>query len=224
MSLNRKVGLFIMCAAVSAFTGCASQKPVAYSGIASASYLQTNVDDKTGRIPYTYSRQVNWRSYTGVIVDPVEIYRGSDNQFGDMNDEEKLDLANYMQKTFADRLAKRFAISNGNSNQPGRGTLRVKLILTGAETTTPFLGQFVHFDIGGNVYNGVEAATGGKSAFGGSVSFAVEVYDSASGQLLNAYVSKQYPNAMNLAASFGSLGAARTGIDKGADALLARLQ
>ncbi|RDV00913.1 DUF3313 domain-containing protein [Trinickia dinghuensis] len=220
MYLNKKVGFFMMCAAVSAFTGCASEKPVAYSGIASASYLQTNVDDKTGRIPYTYSRQVNWRSYTGVIVDPVEIYRGSDNQFGDMKDEDKLDLANDMQKTFAERLGKRFAASN----QPGRGTLRVKLILTGAETTTPFLGQFVHFDIGGNVYNGVAAAAGGKSAFGGSVSFAVEVYDSASGQLLNAYVSKQYPNAMNLAASFGSLGAARTGIDKGADALLARLQ
>jgi hypothetical protein len=32
-------------------------------------------------------------------------------------------------------------------------------------------------------------------------------------------VTKQYPGAMNILATFGSLTAARTGIDKGADAL-----
>lgn len=41
---------------------------------------------------------------------------------------------------------------------------------------------------------------------------------------LNAYVFKPYPNALNFAACFGSLGAARTGIDKGAGVRLARLQ
>ena len=220
MHLNRKVGCFIVCAALVALSGCASEKPVAYSGIASASYLRTNLDDPSGRIPYAYSIQSDWRAYSKVIVEPVQIYAGADNQFGDMKQEDKLDLANYMQRSFADRLAKKFEIAD----RAGPGTLRIKLILTGAEKTTPFLGQFLHFDIGGNVYNGVEAARGGKSAFGGSVSFAVEIYDGSNGRLLTAYVSKQYPNAMNLTASFGGLSAARTGIDKGADALLARLQ
>jgi hypothetical protein len=49
------------------------------------------------------------------------------------------------------------------------------------------------------------------------------VYDSASGRLLRAYVTKQYPNAMNLPAAFGSLSAARTGMDKGAEALVEQL-
>jgi hypothetical protein len=71
--------------------------------------------------------------------------------------------------------------------------------------------------------NGVQSIRGGQGAFSGSVSYAVEVYDGASGQLLKAYVSKQYPNAMNLPAAFGSLGAAKTGLDKGADALVAQL-
>lgn len=223
MNLNRKLASFILCAMAAVLAGCAGEKPVAYSGIASAPYLRTNVGDESGRVPYAYSTQPNWRAYTKVVVDPVQIYSAPDNQFGDMKESDKTELANYMQKTFTDRLAKRFEIVN-EAGQAGPGTLRVKLILTGAETTTPVLGQFVHFDLGGNLYNGVEAAKGGKSAFGGSVSFAVEIYDGAQHRLLNAYVSKQYPNAMNFTASFGSLGAARTGIEKGADALVARLQ
>ncbi len=223
LNLNRRWAAFAVGATVAILAGCASEKPVAYSGIVSAPYLRTNLGDDRGRIPYAYSTQPNWRAYTKVVIDPVQIYSGADNQFGDIKEADKAELANYMQKTFTERLGKRFEVANP-AGQAGPGTLRVKLILTGAETTTPFLGQFVHFDLGGSVYNGVEAAKGGKSAFGGSVSFAVEIYDSAEHRLLNAYVSKQYPNAMNLTAAFGSLSAARTGIDKGADALLARLQ
>ena len=70
---------------------------------------------------------------------------------------------------------------------------------------------------------GVQSVRGGQGAFSGSVSYAVEVYDSGNGRLLKAYVSKQYPNLMNLVAAFGSLGAAKTGIDKGADALVEQL-
>ena len=49
------------------------------------------------------------------------------------------------------------------------------------------------------------------------------VYDALSRQLLSAYITKQYPNAMNVGASFGALKAARVGIDKGADALVEQL-
>jgi hypothetical protein len=57
----------------------------------------------------------------------------------------------------------------------------------------------------------------------GPVSYAVEIYDASTNQLLSAYVAKQYPNAMNIAATFGSLSASKTGIKKGAQDLLARL-
>jgi len=51
----------------------------------------------------------------------------------------------------------------------------------------------------------------------GSVSYAVEIYDAGTNRLLGAYVSKQYPNAMNVKASIGGLGAAKAGIRKGAE-------
>ncbi|MFT4066370.1 DUF3313 domain-containing protein [Paraburkholderia sp.] len=219
--MSAKLPLFF-CAGATALvlTACAGVQPVAYSGIASSSQLKQNRDDDSNKIPYRYATSVSWSRYTEVIVDPVAIYQGSDNQFGDLKEEDRSALADYMNKTFTQKLSGRFGITS----HPSPETLRIRLTLTGAEKTTSVVGQAMHFDIAGNLYNGVQAVRGGKGAFSGSVSYAVEIYDSTSGRLLRAYVSKQYPNAMNLPAAFGSLNAARTGIDKGADALLAQLQ
>jgi hypothetical protein len=220
MTTLRFLPLVITSAAALALTACAGVQPIAYSGISSSSQLKQNRDDDSAKVPYRYAAPVVWSRYTKVVVDPVVVYWGSDSQFGDMKDEDKAALADYMSKTFTTKLSKRFDVAE----QPSPATLRVKLTLTGAENTTAFVGPFMHFDIAGNLYNGVQAIRGGKGAFSGSVSYAVEVYDSSSGRLLKAYVSKQYPNAMNLPAAFGSLSAARTGLDKGADALVAQLQ
>jgi hypothetical protein len=54
----------------------------------------------------------------------------------------------------------------------------------------------------------------------GSVNYAVEIYDAQSNRLLSAYVTKQYPNAMNIGSSFTTMDASKVGIRKGADALV----
>ncbi|WP_321946443.1 DUF3313 domain-containing protein [Paraburkholderia sp. J10-1] len=208
------------CVVFLTLSACAGVQPVAYGSLASSSQLKENRDSDAAQTPFRYAAPVLWSRYSQVIVDPVVVYQGGDNQFGDLSDSDKDVLAAYMHKTFADTLSRRFDLAN----EPSPATLRVKLTLTGAEKTTAVIGQAMHFDIAGNLYNGVQAIRGGKGAFSGSVSYAVEVYDSASGRLLRAYVTKQYPNAMNLAAAFGTLSAARTGIDKGADALVEQLR
>lgn len=200
--------------------GCASVQPVAYSGLESSSYLKANQLGDSERVPYRYDTQSEWRSYRKLIIDPVTVYRGPDNQLGDMSAEDKAALASYMQAKFSERLRSRFEITNA----PAPNTLRLKLILTGAETTTAAISTLSRFDIAGGIYNSVQAVRGGKGAFTGSVTYAVEIYDAATNRLLNAYVAKQYPNAMNIGATFGSLSASRTGIDKGADALVAQFR
>ncbi|AGK47601.1 MULTISPECIES: DUF3313 domain-containing protein [Burkholderia] len=220
MNRTRFISFLVSSAAALTLTACAGVQPVAYSGLSSSSQLTQNRTGDAAKVPYRYAAQVDWSKYRQVIVDPVVIYAGQDNQFGDLNAQDRATLADYMGKTFTEKLAKRFQIAP----QPSPAALRVRLTLTGAEKTTAVVGQAMHFDIAGNLYNGVQAIRGGKGAFSGSVSYAVEVYDSTSGRLLIAYVTKQYPNAMNLPAAFGSLSAARTGIDKGADALVSQLQ
>ncbi|WP_206952174.1 DUF3313 domain-containing protein [Trinickia acidisoli] len=218
MSKKNVAPLLFTAAAVLTLAACAGVQPVPYAGISSSSQLQQNHDGDSGKVPYRYTAPVVWSRYTQVLLDPVVVYQGSDNQFGDMKNDDRAALAEYMGKTFSEKLATRFQLAK----QPGSNTLRVKLTLTGAEKTTFLVGQFMHFDLAGNLYNGVQSVRGGQGAFSGSVSYAVEIYDSSNGHLLKAYVSKQYPNAMNLAAAFGSLGAAKTGLDKGADGLIAQ--
>jgi hypothetical protein len=125
-----------------------------------------------------------------------------------------------MQARFAEKLGNRFALAN----QRGPNTLRVRLTLTGAVKTTPVLGTLSRIDVGGLVYNGVQAARDGEGSMTGSVIYAVEIFDAATSRLLSAFVTKQYPKPTNIKATVGPLTAAETGIDQGADALIAQMR
>lgn len=98
---------------------------------------------------------------------------------------------------------------------PAPGTLKLHLTLTGARTTTPVLGPFSRFDMAGGVYNGVQAARGREGSMSGSANYAVEIHDATNGRLLRSYVTRQYPNAMNVGATFSPLAASRSGSGRG---------
>ena len=182
--------------------------------------MRMNQRDTTGRMPYEYKADINWAKYTAFIIDPVAIYGGADNQFEKISEEDKENLATYMQAMFTEKLSKRFR----NSVVPGNETLRIKLTLTGAKANTNVLNTVMHFDLLGGPYNAVQAARDKEGMLSGSVSFAVEVHDSATNALLGAYVAKQYPNAWNLTAGMGSMAASEVGVQKGAEQLLAYLK
>lgn len=216
MKVSSTVAVAVMCAALAA---CSGTSPVRYTQLQSASQLQPSANDHSGRVPYDYSSGADWQKYSSVIVDPVSIYSGVDNQFEKMSEEGKQELAQYMQEQFTDALRNKFAIVSA----PDARTLLVKLTLTGAKPTKQFVGTVTKFDLAGGPYNVVQSIRGKPGMMGGSVSYAVEIYDASTHQLLSAYVAKQYPNAMNVKATFGALSASKTGIKKGADDLVARL-
>lgn len=220
MKNSSKAGVLLIAVACGSLAGCAGVQPVPYAGVESSSYLKPNLQDNSGRVPYNYSTQVDWRRYRRVMIDPVVVYRGADNQFGDMKEGDRVALASYMQNKFAEKLQSRFELARDN----GPETLRLKLTLTGADTTTPVLGTLSRFDIAGGIYNGVQTVRGREGTFTGFVLYSVEIYDAQSNRLLSTYVTKQYPSPWNLGASIGALSAAKTGIDKGADALVAQLK
>lgn len=213
----RRIITILMAAILS---GCASPNPVMYKEIPSAPYLRQNTSDDAMKTPYLYASHTSIQGYDNIIIDPIEIYKGRDSQFGKMTEEDKTSLGAYMHAQFAEKLASRFRITN----TPGPRTLRLKLILTGAAATTPVISTFSRLDLSGGLYNGVQSIRGGEGTFTGSALYAVEVYDSATAQLLCAYIAKEYPNSMNIGASFGSLTAAKVGIEKGAEKFVQQLQ
>lgn len=207
--------------AVIAAAGCSSTSPVKYSGLETTTRMTPNTADDSKYIPFRYTAPADWNKYRNIIIDPVEIYGGSDAQFNDLPEEERRQLADYMQKKFAEVLAERYTVNNNSLNVP---SLRLKLTLTGADTTPQVVGTFTKFDLAGGPYNIVQSVRGGRGLMSGYVNYAVEIKDAATSELLLAYVAEQYPNAMNVGATIGSMSAAETGVDKGAEQLLEQLR
>ncbi|MGB8602713.1 MAG: DUF3313 domain-containing protein [Rhizomicrobium sp.] len=203
-----------------ALTGCGTADPTRYKNLDTSAQLVPNPKDDGGRVPYRYAAAVNWHAYDKIIIDPVTIYSGDDQQFGDMDPKDKAELAHYMQRQFNKALSQQRQLMQS----PSDGTLRVKLTLTGAETNTPVVTTLTHFDIAGGLYNGVQAIRGHEGAMGGAVMYSVEIYDAQTSRLLNAYISKRYPRAMDIGSTIGSLAGAKTGIEKGAEALAEELR
>ena len=149
----------------------------------------------------------------------LSFYSGPDQQFGNTSDADKAVLADYMQEEFTEALKPKFALAEA----PGPTTLRVHLTLTGLETNTPILASLTKIAPVNLIINVVQTTRDKEAIFTGSASYAVEIYDSASNQLLRAYVTKQYPFAENLFASFGTSAASRAGIRNGAKYLVTQL-
>ncbi len=190
--------------------GCAASSPVAYRDLASAPQLQPARDDDA---PFQYrSPTAALGSYTSLIIDPVAVYAGPDAQFGSTSAADRRAIAAYLGQTFATALASVLPVVD----KPGPGTLRLHLVLTGLEASTPVVSTLTHLAPFGLVLNtGLEAA-GGNGTFFGSVSYAVELSDAVTGALVYAYVTRQTPDALDVTASLGTLDAARTGVRIGA--------
>lgn len=210
----------LLCCALVGLAGCASKPPAAYADLSSASQLRPNLQQDAERTPYVYAPSVSWGDYSSVLVEPVAVYRGLDHQFADLPEADKQELARYMAAEFSQVLGQRFK----RTTSPGPQTLRLKLTLTGAQTNTAVVSTFTRFDLVGLPYNAVQGVRGKEGIFMGSATYAVEIHDAQNQRLLKAFVTRQYPNAMNIAATFGALHAAKTGIDKGAQELLAALR
>lgn len=158
--------------------------------------------------------------YTKVILDPVVVYTGPDQQFGKLSAADQQQLASYMQGEFTKALASRYT----PVVTPGPSTLRIHVTLTGASTTTPVLGTVKQILPVGALVGTVQSAADKPSKLLGSVTYAVEVYDSTTNHLLRAFVVKEFPASENIPASIGTLAAAETGIRKGAKLLVGELQ
>lgn len=218
--LAKQLARPLLLTTVIAAAGCSSTSPVKYSGLEATSYMKLNTAGDSRQVPFLYAVPVDWSKYHSITVEPVAIYRGSDAQFKDLPQKDRRHLADYMQAEFTLALAEKFTV---NTFDRGAPALRLSLTLTGADTTPQFVGTLTKFDLAGGPYNIVQSVRGGRGLMSGYVNYVVEVKDASTGELLLAYVAEQYPNAMNIGATFGSLSAAETGVDKGAEQLLKKL-
>lgn len=195
-------------------TACASTKPIAYHELPSASHLVA-AHDGNNQFEYT-NPNADLRHYINVVLDPVTIYTGDDAQFGSVPAEGRSAIAEFMQQQFTTELGKEVQMVDTTSEP---STARLHLTLTGIETSTPVASTLSHvLPVGLLVNAGLGAAKHGGTFFG-SVSYAAEIYDAATGELVYASVSKRAPSALDITSSIGRLDAAKKGVRVGAQHL-----
>ncbi len=182
--------------------GCATG-PVG-TGIPSASKLQTHPTDD--RALLYINKDAPKGGYSKFIVEPVQVYEGEDNGFGDIPSADRQMMADFTHHEVTRILGEKFAIVD----KPGPETMRVKLILVGVEKTNTVLRGLTYGNPVGLATNLGKGALGKQGNYMGSVTLAGEFEDSQAGTTLAAFMGKISPFA--LAPSFLPWDAAEEGV------------
>lgn len=137
---------------------------------------------------------------TSVLIDPTAVYRGPDAQFDDIPEADRDKYAQILTQAIRSEMSKSFAVVTA----PAADAVRIKLTLVGATKTVEGLGTVSSAMPLGLATNALKSVTGKKATFSGSVLFAIEMYDSKSGELLAAAVRRQSPDALDIEATLST--------------------
>lgn len=163
---------------------------------------------------------VDFRKYTRYIVDPVQVYRGPDADFGGLSDAQVNELAQLMTSE------SRRALSSGDmlASRPGSNTARIVMKVVRVDPTTPGAATVSRILPVGAVANVVQGAEGGGGTFTGAAVLSAEFYDSRTSKLLGAAVRRYHPAMFNIQATLSTMDTARAAVQQAAQDLKASLQ
>src|SRR5579862_6481018 len=128
------------------------------------------------------------RHYNALLIDDTVVFSGPGTDFGKTSPEDRQRLAVLLTKSLNDELHKRnYRFATG----PGPGVVRVHTSLIGITESKPAaatLARLTPVGLGLTVLKGIENK---PAAFTGSVTISGEITDSASGEVLGAFVAAE---------------------------------
>jgi hypothetical protein len=141
---------------------------------------------------------LNLASYRQIIVEPTRVYDGPDAQFNDVDRGDRQRYANIVTSRLRTELAGRIA------TRAGPGTARLRLTLLGMDDTEGGFATATRVTPLGIVSNAVRSVAGREGRLTGSMLFALELFDSRSGELLAAVVRRRAPDALDIPATIST--------------------
>lgn len=146
---------------------------------------------------WTYIKPgLDFARYKAVVVEDTAVYKGPDAQFKDLKPEDRAHFAALLTQALRSELA-----TAPGLGPAGPGVLRVKATILGAEKTTGGAATATRVMPIGLVTNAVKSVAGKPGSLTGSVLAAVEISDSATGELLAAAVRREAPDALDIPAT-----------------------
>ncbi|MBV1691549.1 DUF3313 domain-containing protein [Novosphingobium sp. G106] len=189
----RAINLILLAACLAGGRAAAQTQDNAPQALASAQQLEHDKKES-----WTYIKpDLHLARYTALQIQPTVVYRGTDAQFEDIPQPDRVKFAQLMTDALREELARSFRLVQA----PAANTMRLRMTLVGARKTTGGVGTVSSVMPLGLVTNVVKSATGKKGTFSGSVLFAIEIFDSRSGELLAAVVRREAPDALDIKAT-----------------------
>ena len=182
--------------------------------------------DDAGRPPgsesWTYvNPNVNFTTYRHVIVGPTSVYTGPDAQFGDISQADRDQFAAIMTDELQSEIAEAFPPPSG---PPTANTLRLNVVLIGAQKTVGGLATATRATPIGLGLNVFKSLTGKKGTLTGSLLFAVEGYNAKTGELLFTAVRRRTPDPLDIPATLSTTDTVKAVARDFADAAVLKLQ
>jgi hypothetical protein len=148
---------------------------------------------------WTYARPgLDLSTYRSFIVEPVRVYDGPDAQFEDVDRDDRARYADIVTQRVRDEFAGRLA------TRAGPGTARIRLTLVGMDGTQGGVATATRISPLGLVSSAVRSVSGREGRLTGSMLFAVELFDSRSGQVQAAAVRRRTPDALDIPATIST--------------------
>lgn len=163
---------------------------------------------------------VNWTQYNKVIIDPITVYAIPGNPLAKLPKDQLNALASYLYATVQEQLKQDCQIVD----QPGPGTMRLRIALTEASSGKPVLGVMSSIAPPAVALSTLKMAITGSGTGTGHARVEMEVLDAQTRQRLAAAVDAQSGNKRDFFGNFNRWDDARDAFDNWAAKLHTRLQ
>jgi Protein of unknown function (DUF3313) len=152
--------------------------------------------------------------YKGLYIAPTTLYSGPDAEFGNVNAEDREQIAAKLTTEMQRLLSPRLNVVVG----PTAGTTRLQMTVIGINESHPVLSTALQLTGAGLVISATQAVRDKPAAFTGSINMAAVVYDSDTGQVLAARQGVFAPSAIDLTSGLTPLRAAELSTTRAAEA------
>jgi hypothetical protein len=131
--------------------------------------------------------QVDFKSYTAIMIDPVRLYASGKHQMDKMSVEDQQKILNYADAAIRKQLAADFKLVDA----PGHGVMRLRVAITEAEDANVTLDTMSTIMPPAIALSSLVALGTGEWPFTGSAGVEAEGLDSVSGKRLFAAVDRR---------------------------------
>lgn len=151
------------------------------------SKLHTAANETEATMVYFTPDKAKFKSYTKVLLEPVQVYRGEKSSAKDLDKEDAEYLSQYLWSRTNEELSKDYTMVQ----EPGPGVMRIRVGITQAGKNIPVLDNVTAIHPGSILMSKGKKQLTGTEALVGSASVEGEATDSQTGELLAAAVDRR---------------------------------